>query len=393
MEAHIVDISPDTAQLLLFLVVGLEAQREQELKADSAARRFYPYPDTLRIAWNALGYHGMTPEMVSVPHTLSGLLKRCTRPVGEWLSPAFIPTDFPSNAPLLYGGSEIELSDAAAQFLNEQIFTGTAVIKLRDAQQLNRFIENQRFVNLLNQLRSKPWTLALQADYTRLRRFLIENPYTTRVGILKQFSASSLSPSDVGGLYESCSPAQDYYRCDKCGVLDSVSKYRLIGAKPDVCSDHAINAPHIHRVEQAEGLCRLYPGIHARVALHGIAEIGIFNRLHILREKYPKRIQAIEEWPNIDSYDLRVVFADGVTWAVDIKDFSDPHRLSDELKPMRGREEHTRFDRGFYVIPKRRVLNNPRYLEDARAGAEQLPVDYALCDDETFIALVAEYRP
>ncbi|MBC8137173.1 MAG: hypothetical protein H8F28_14935 [Fibrella sp.] len=390
------EVFPAPNNLFLFLLVGLEAQREQEAGIGNKSKHFYPYPDTLRVAWNALGYHGLTSAMVAVPRTLSGLRKRCTRPVGEWLPPALIPSDFPSNAPILYPGSAIELSDAAAGFLNDRIFADTdfAKIKLHDAPRLNRFLENQRFVELLKRLRAKVWTPALQAEYVELRRFLIENPYTTRAIIGRVFaSASALSPADVGKLYESCYPNEMYYRCEKCGLLRTIASNRLVGSKPDVCTDHAYDAPHVHRVPWEEGMCRLVPGVHTRVALHGIAEVALFDQLHAMQQKYPKRIRSVEEWASIDGYDLRIVFADDTIWAVDIKDFADPHRLSSELTGMGVGADHARFDRAFYVVPKRRLTTNPNYLNDSRAGANKLPADYQLCDDEIFVALVSEYRP
>lgn len=376
--------------MLLRVIVGLEALRDR--------KDAYPYPDTLRAAWNALTYHGVSGAAMVAPLSLSGLLRRCARPLKEWFPPQAIPSHFPSSAPLLYPGPTIELSDAASELLNDAIFSGIDFdsLKLHDARFLNRFLENQKFLNLLTKLRSRQWTPALQADYIRLRRFLIEHPYTTRGAISDRFvNAASLTASEVGLLYEDCHPDSPLFQCDQCGLLKAVnhSPDRLTGDKPELCNDHARNAPHVRRIAWEGGLRRVLPSVNARITLHGIAEIRLFNRLHALQQERPKVIKAIEEWPGIDLYDLRIVFTDGVIWAVDVKEYADPNRLSPELVPLRGLAEQTRFDHGFYVIPTRRLHGYPTYLEDARQGASELPDTYKLCDEDMFVALVASYRP
>jgi hypothetical protein len=393
-------VLPAASDLLLTLIVGLEAQRERETSAWSGGRTgSYPFPDTLRTAWCALAFHGQTTVTAAVPVTLSGLLRRCRRPVGEWLPSAAIPANFPPNAPLLYPGPAIELSEAAAELLDDALFVGadSGELRLSDARSLARFLENRRFADLLRRLRAQPWTPAVQRDYVRLRRFLIEHPCTTREAISGHFAdASTLSPATVGALYMDCPPSEPVFQCDRCGMLRAVggSAHRLVGAKPALCNDHASDAPHVRRIPYERGLCRVSPAINARVTLHGIAEVTLFDRLHTLRREKPDVIHAVEEWPGLDRYDLRVVFADGAAWAADVKEFAEPHHLAMELKPFGGGDiEQTRFDRAFYVVPQRRLNTNPSYLTDAIDGAGGLPPDHDLCDADLFAALVASYVP
>jgi hypothetical protein len=391
-------VLPKADELLVTLVVGLEAQREREASALGGGRASsYPLPDTLRVAWNALAYHGRTRMMTVAPVTLSGLLKCCRRPVGEWLPSAVIPADFSPNAPLLYRGPAIELSEAANELLDNALFVGanSGELRLSDARSLVRFLENRQFVELFRRLRTLPWTPAIQAEYVRLRRFLIEHPCTTRECISHHFEdASVLSPATVGALYADCRPDETVFQCDHCGLLRTVdgSVERLVGAKPNLCNDHAVEAPHVRRVPYERGLCRVSSSVNARVTLHGIAEVALFDRLHALRREKQSVIRSIEEWPGVDNYDLRVVFDDGVVWAADVKEFADPNQLAAELKPFVGSGfEHTRFDRAFYVVPQRRIGVNPSYLTDALFSAGGLHTGHDLYDDEMFVALVASY--
>ncbi len=66
-------------------------------------------------------------------------------------------------------------------------------------------------------------------------------------------------------------------------------------------------------------------------------------------------------WPAYDAYDLRVAFADGSAWAVDIKDWGQAHRLARKLQriPSYPGAEHRR---AIYAIPDERLAEGPEYL-------------------------------
>jgi hypothetical protein len=78
-------------------------------------------------------------------------------------------------------------------------------------------------------------------------------------------------------------------------------------------------------------------------------------------------------WPGYDSYDLRITFADGTVWAVDVKDWAAPHLLAKRLEPL-PRDGSLDYDRAFYAIPDARMRETPDYLTrlqnaTMRAGA------------------------
>ena len=385
-------VTPAADHFLLYLLVGLEAQREREAGVPNTGARFYPYPDTLRVAWNALACHGLTGASTAAPRTLHGLVKRCARPLAEWLPAMLIPPDFPATSALLHDGVSIDLTEVAGDFLNRHLdATDFGKTPLQDAKGLTRFVENQAFVDVLNRLRHAPWTAAKQADYVQLRRFLITHPLTTRGAIRDTFAgAFFVTPGDVGKLYRDCDRNETMFVCDKCGLLRGSERGHLAGSKPGMCADHAADAPHVRRAAWEPGLCRLSDAVHTRVCLPGRAEIALFDRLHALQAKYPNRITAVEEYPDIDRYDGRVVFADGAAWVLDVKDYADPHELSRQLSPMPTDDDRLRYDRAFYVVPGRRAAQSLTYLADARAGAE-LPQNHELCDDDLLVAQVESH--
>jgi hypothetical protein len=167
------EIHPNSASLLLFLIAGWELQREYEVGTAKRPHPLYPYSEPLCVAWNALALHAIAGTLTAPPITLTGLHARCARPIGEWLPPSLVPDDFPRNAPILYSGSGIELSETANDYLNQHIYDATdfSKHKLSQVSLLRRFLENQEFVALWDLLRINPWTPKKQAEYVLLRRF------------------------------------------------------------------------------------------------------------------------------------------------------------------------------------------------------------------------------
>lgn len=112
------DYLPDDPLLLARLLIGFEALSEHQRERD-----FYPYLQTLRVAWNTLSLRLLATGKQSVPGSLSGLLDLCKKPVEHWF-PAPLPSDcdFPPEARLLHSGHGIELTDTASWFLSEGVY-------------------------------------------------------------------------------------------------------------------------------------------------------------------------------------------------------------------------------------------------------------------------------
>lgn len=385
------DVSPDPF-LLARLLIGLEALREQPRE------RMYPYPDTLRRAWDSLSLHRLRAGHPA-PGDLTGLLALCAQPLGDWF-PTTLPPFFEPNMRLLHRGGGIVLTGVASEYLNEEVIGTEPVRNLAHAARIERELENRQFVALRDTLKAayESGNSSAQAEYVRLRRFLIDKPFTTRGAILSAWVSGICSPSDIGALYRDCSRNQEYYICPRCGPLFQ-ERGRWRGAKPDVCSDHEGSVPP--QIKPYEpGLCRVTSAVHERVCLHGKDEVRLLDALHERAAAFPDLLTSVEDWPRIDTYDVRLTFRgpEGETvWAVDMKDYRNPVALGGALLPLRGHFLETGFDRGFYVFPDRREQNAPGYRVRARESAPSLPAYYRLLTVSEFLgavdAQISEHRP
>ncbi|BAB73674.1 hypothetical protein ACN23B_09855 [Anabaena sp. FACHB-709] len=341
----------------------------------------YPYPELLRHGLNKLAL-----ELTAVPYprTLNGLLVLLEKPVKTWYPRRFIPKEFDSDFGLLYEGG---LSEEANRYFYEELLERTKLSESATATTQQIAIENLQFQRILARLQelynndSNPESV--QREYVLLRRFLIENRYTTKAHIRKVFLKTKyIHIQEVGELYDECEIEEPSWNCDRCGPL--FKKYgKLRGIKPSVCNDHRQSLPYVKKITWQHGLCRLKFGIHLRICLPGIPEIRLFEILAELQSKFPQQLCAIHLYPGIDRYDLQLCFCDQTTWAVDIKDYQSPYKLAPKLTPLFS-EGDLRYHESFYVIPIERLQQTQNYLEILREQAAKLPSSIHLLSDAVF---------
>lgn len=375
---------PEDPLLLPRLLIGLEALREQ-----FHLHKFYPYPGILSVAWNTLVLRLLSEGKVAPPESLSGLLTLCTHPVEEWF-PASLPLEFSPRATLLFGGGGIELTDTASYYLAESIERHGDVRNIADTARIERALQNSLFAGLLLNLREAVDRNRAQKDYVILRRFLITRPFATAAELRVAFMYTSIKPSEVGAFYRDCRPEGAYYSCANCGPL-RYEKGRWRGAKPDVCNEHSSEHLPDHKLEYRDGLRYLCAAIHERVCLHGIEEVRWLDAAHSLKENQTgvrNALTLVEDWPDIDTCDLRLTFADGSIWAADMKDHKDPDRLGKTLRPIVDTADRMSYERAFYVIPDRREACSANYCRRVRQEAN-LPDNHYILTASEFKASVA----
>jgi hypothetical protein len=78
---------------------------------------------------------------------------------------------------------------------------------------------------------------------------------------------------------------------------------------------------------------------------------------------------SVDLWPAFDAYDLKVAFADGMVWAVDVKDWINPVRLARQVRPI---PQTPAWDRAFFVVPQDRLKRQPDYLRAFQAHCPYL---------------------
>ncbi|MEG4147760.1 restriction endonuclease-related protein [Microcoleus sp. Pol12B5] len=366
-------VTSNKTEFFDYLVIGSKEYLERDKK--------YPYPDLLRHAMNSLALE--IKQSIPFPKTMNGFLKLLEEPVKDWCPSSFIPKEFDRDFGLMDEGS---LSEEANDYLAEVLLEKGGIPEYARASIKQLAIDNSKFTKTLDQLRDVYNDIdseIAQQEYLSLRRFLIENPYTTPSQIRKVFMRTKhISTEEVGELYEECQDNQTYWYCDRCGVLTE-KHGKLKGLKPRLCGNHHKDQSYVHQVERETGLLQIKDGIHQRVCFPGIPELNLYSALAELTEKPPDCLQQVKLYPGLDRYDLQLRFSDGTVWAIDIKDVRDPYKLAKSLKPLYG-EGSLRYDESFYVISDRCMANYPDYLEILRQAAKQLPNATHVVSEKSF---------
>lgn len=313
--------------------------------------------------------HTLSLEMGhEYPRTQTGLYKLLEQPLQDWY-PLAIPEEFDAGFGFLYEGA---LSEEASDYYDELLE------KLDLPQSLTAqlsALENASFRALFDELKQAydAGNAKAQSEYVLLRRFLIERPYATAEEIGQTFFRSQYAtPMRVGGLYEQIVSVEaecGLWVCDRCGPL-IVKNEQLRGIKPSVCSDHRKDLEKVHQVPWRSELRRVKPAIHRRVCIPGVPEIDLFEQLSRLCNSSLPGLHGVQLYPGIDCYDLRLQFSDSKIWAVDIKDYPNPLKLTRKLKAIYG-PAALRYDKGFYVVPQNYIQQTKNYIKLAKRTSSQ----------------------
>jgi hypothetical protein len=298
-------------------------------------------PFNLRLGLNALAFE--SPE--TIPKTLYHFVRLAHTPVRDWY-PLPIPDGFNPSQSLLY---EHRLSEEAQDF-HLDMMERLQLPPTLETDIPQSVLDNTKMLDLRQRLKAMPDAHEAQALYEQLRLFLITHSWTTPEQLkalsrdvfmeVKVFYVEMLEPS---GLYE----------CDRCGLLVWHDN-RLEGIKPSYCSDHGSDSPHVKSIPNQLQLYRLREGIHLRTFIPGRIELALFDFVEKMETNYPDEFTAVERYPGIDTYDLRLVFRDGEVWAVDAKDQAYPKRLARQIQLPYG-EGDLAYTRAFFVIPDARM--------------------------------------
>jgi hypothetical protein len=363
-------------QLFNRLVVGLQ-------QASQVARtKPWQYTPHLQRVANLLSVTFTT----QLPATATALRYLLSQPVQAWWPAQWpVPADFDTSFGLLEG---TVLSEEASAYYHQVLVAQAELTNFAD-HGLQLTLDNEEFRVLLAELRQKaeePGLAAIaQREYVALRRFLIEHPIATGGAITAAFGSKWLVRAErVGAMYENC--RGPLWHCQHCGPLLSEGG-QLRGIRPSVCSDHLPDQLAVTQLADAPDLRRLRPGIHWRVCFPGKPELHLYNILEAWCQQHPQVLAGVELWPNLDQYDIRLVFRDGTVWAVDVKDQRDPARLGTNLLPPNS-HNGLAYTRGFYVIPDRWLRRNASaYLRTVRDRAA-LPGHISVLGLQSFIELV-----
>lgn len=362
-----------------YLLIGVKEYLDSKQK--------YPYRDLLHYGMNTLSLE--IKKSVSFPKTMRGFLKLLEEPVREYCPPKWIPLEFDHDFGLLDMGS---LSEEANDYLTEVLLAKDGSLQASSTIFKQLAIDNQKFTRILDRLRdayNEDDSEKAQEVYIKFRRFVIEHQYVTGKEIGKAFRRTKyIFPQNVGELYEECEEDRGYWYCDRCGILTEKNR-QLRGLKPRLCGNHHKDLNYVHRVKWKVGLLQIKEGIRQRVCFPGMPELNLYSALSELKIEHSDYLKEVRLYPGVDRYDIQLRFNNDAVWAIDFKDVRDPYRLAKELKGLYS-EGSLRYDKSFYVISDRCVVNHPDYTKIAKEEAKQLPKSTQIVSDKIFRQLVKQ---
>ncbi|NER34208.1 MAG: hypothetical protein F6J93_09230 [Oscillatoria sp. SIO1A7] len=278
------------------------------------------------------------------PQGVPDLLSWCRRPLAEW--PLELPEDAGTGDKLLDGQSPTGICDEWA-------------IASSDVEA--ELTQNKLLINVMEVCRPAK----APDSYVAFRRLLISEPVLTAFDLLKRCNDPLLERLDkqIHDAYElapqSCALEGQFHCCSPCGnIMLRTVKGELICAE-ERCRVKGV-AKAGRQIAQKEEVFWLKRGLRRFIAAPGLAELR-------LEEKLKKLGLEVELWPNFDSYDLRIVFADGEAWAIDVKDWANPFLLARKLSQKVSQQEplipsNPPWSKAYFVFPDDRRQQRTDYL-------------------------------
>lgn len=340
-----IDSIPVSVEVLMLLASGLTQMADDV--ADNKPIQA-PYPDAWRRGLNRLAAECILRGAL-FPISTPEAIEWCIRPLSEW--------------PICFDGLPITLDahlledDQPTSLCRELAFDRDAELQASE-HSMKRLLGEAR-------LRQMP------EAYVQARRFLIQNP-VVQDDVLADFA---LNPEMLGvgnylfDMYEkvpvTTQIGQEVLLCGNCGwTLEMKNGALQCGDRRcAVLTDRFSKVPA--PIPYSQKLWRVRRAIRRYIVAPGKYELDLANKLEVFGVH-------VDLWPQYDAYDLRVVFPDGQTWAIDVKDWQNAYQLVQKLvripKPAGGE-----WQRGFYAIPDQRLHENPNYISILRS--RELPQD------------------
>lgn len=316
------------------------------IRVQARQGRLYPYPQDLQ-----LGYDRVVLAFIvggkagDVPDSIPEFYELCEQPFEEW--GVEIDDEIDSSDSLLFLGEPTELTIELAE-----AFGGSVLSQ-----------EQTKIASvLLQHCQSHPQGVQI---YTKFRRFIIEHPVLSNQEFVeaKGYFGLGVGLSDLlDECYEpvpSCYELEEnFYACPYCYALAGVNPQGQVIANSS-CNRCPPGRRLKRKVKLPSDCLKLKRGIERFWFYPGRAEIQLFKKLVDLGLE-------VELYPQCDRYDLRIKFADGEVWALDLKDYSNPYllvrNLGDEPIPS-----EPSWDVAYIVIPAERKKDRPAYLKELKS--------------------------
>ena len=201
--------------------------------------------------------------------------------------------------------------------------------------------------------------------YTRFRKYLIENPVLTRGQL---YVDSALDFKLVQDLFihsyekapESYKLGENFYCCGHCGGLMYVTKANNLKCENKHCAKEKKN-PVPLADHQYDEIFWLKKDLRYFIHRPGKAELRLERKL-----KQLNRLE-VKLYPELDQYDLHLVFPDGTVWAVDVKFWESAYNLAKKVNQPIRQLKHQPYHKSFFVFPDELKSYGQEYIQEFRS--------------------------
>lgn len=200
--------------------------------------------------------------------------------------------------------------------------------------------------------------------YTSFRKYLIENPVVTKGQI---FVDSAVDFKPVQDLLinsyekapESYKLGEKFYCCGHCGGLMYLTKHDELKCENKHCAKEKKN-PVPLADNQYDEIFWLKKDLRYFIHRPGKAELRLEERLKQLN------LLEVKLYPELDQYDLHLVFPDGTVWAVDVKFWESAYNLAKKVNQPIRKLKHQPYDESFFVFPDELKSYGQEYIQEFR---------------------------
>jgi hypothetical protein len=366
------------------LVIGLTKYIENGRK--------YPYPQELFYAL----HHLSAAMLTKYPGTITDLLQVFELPLEQWW-PGTLPSGIDPRFELLFEG---ELDEQVTDLLLEYELSGSEAL-----QDIQVILDNRLMVNILNSARNIYLTDPVAAcnEYTAIRQYVITHPWTNS-GHLRQVlrNLRYIKLQDVSAMYQDARALGStllytkpgtkdacYWICPLCGPLYQRNN-QLGSIKPNACLGRCPGPQGWQSLDPSTYPWVLKRGVHLRTHIPGTTEIQLYRWLTQDVQPTKPSLHEVILWPGVDHYDLQLKF-EGVTWAVDVKDYKDPFVLGKHIAQDNRHvvEPALEWQKWYYVYPSYREQQRSDYCESVTRAAGKLSPGVAIISEAQFKEYVA----
>ena len=309
--------------------------------------------------------------------------------MGGWFPAELLPESIDPDFPLLDDG---QLDDQVVEYLEGMPASSSLITHIQEAlenEQIGIFLQNMR-----EAYNSYPETA--DKEYRLVRQFLITHPCTTNLDLIDAFALLKVAKlADVQAMYKNAGKTphlhhqNQHWLCPHCRGILRWHNNRPRCLKHNVCG--RLYPDYHGRIAMPidDDTLILKRGIHTRTCIPSIPEVNLFKT-------FSEKAIEVTLWPSVDRYDLHLRFADGEVWAVDVKDYKNPHLLEKAIAQDRlyDAENALKWGLGFYIVPVYRTSQQHaiyhNYLAKVRQEAKTLPNNVTIMDEPTFLKTVEQ---